>query len=107
MSYQTITPAEMKARMSEPDAPLLIDVREPFEYEIARVEGAELLPMSRFYEWAGTLEKEREIVVMCHHGVRSAQVCNALAQGGFTKLYNLAGGIDRWAYEVDANVPVY
>jgi rhodanese-related sulfurtransferase len=107
MNYQTITPAEFAARMKETDAPLLIDVREPVEYEIARVEGAQLLPMSRFYEWAGTLDKEREIVVMCHHGIRSAQVCQALAQGGFTKLYNLAGGINRWSREVDPSVPVY
>ena len=103
-----MTPAEFCARHERGDAPLLIDVREPAEYEIARVEGARLLPMSRFYEWADTLDPTQEIAVMCHHGVRSAQVCHALARhGGFTKLYNLTGGIDRWANEVDANVPVY
>ena len=107
MSYETITPAEFQARREHGDALLLIDVREPLEFDIARVEGAQLLPMSRFYEWAGSLEKEQEIVVMCHHGIRSAQVCQALAQHGFTKLYNLAGGIDRWAYEVDPQVAVY
>jgi rhodanese-related sulfurtransferase len=107
MSYQTITPAEFAARRESGEDLLLIDVREPVEYEIARVEGAELLPMSRFYEWAGTLGQEREIVVMCHHGIRSARVCAALAQGGFTRLYNLAGGIDRWAQEVDTSVPLY
>ena len=107
MSYQTITPAEFAARRDQGDDLLLLDVREPIEFDIARVEGAQLLPMSRFYEWAGTLEKEQEIVVLCHHGIRSAQVCNALAQHGFTKLYNLAGGIDRWSYEVDPQVPAY
>ena len=107
MLYQTMTPAEFHARLSQGDAPLLIDVREPFEYQIARVACAQLLPMSRFYEWAGTLDPQQETVVMCHHGIRSAQVCNVLAQNGFHKLYNLAGGIDRWAYEVDNSIPVY
>ena len=107
MSYQSITATALQARLGEEDAPLLIDVREPIEYEIARVAGAQLLPMSRFYEWAGTLDTQREIVVMCHHGIRSAQVCYALAQSGYTKLFNLTGGIAAWSAEVDHNVPQY
>lgn len=86
---------------------LLIDVREPVEHDLARVEGARLLPLSKFNEWSGTLNPDEEIVVMCHHGIRSAQVCAYLAEQGFKKLHNLAGGIDRWSYEVDASVPRY
>jgi rhodanese-related sulfurtransferase len=107
MSYQTITPSEYAGRAARGGRVRLIDVREPQEFELARVEGAELLPMSRFQEWAGALDPEEEIVFMCHHGIRSAQVCSVLAGSGFTKLYNLAGGIDRWSAEVDRAVPRY
>ena len=107
-SFKTITPAEFAERAARGERVRLIDVREPVEFELARVEGAELLPMSRFNEWAGRLgDPAEEIVVMCHHGVRSAQVCSALAYAGFTNLHNLAGGIDRWSDEVDPSVPKY
>ncbi|HEX8458073.1 MAG TPA: rhodanese-like domain-containing protein [Pyrinomonadaceae bacterium] len=107
MSYQTISPAEFAERAARGERVRLIDVREPEEFELARVEGAELLPLSRFSEWAGTLDAEEEIVVMCHHGIRSAQVCAYLAGQGFTKMSNLAGGIERWSREVDPHVPRY
>jgi rhodanese-related sulfurtransferase len=107
MEYQTITPAELDARRKRGDELLLIDVREVFEHEVARIEGARLLPLSVFNEWAGTLDPAAEIVVMCHHGIRSAQVCSVLARQGFAKLSNLAGGIDRWSRDVDPLVPLY
>jgi rhodanese-related sulfurtransferase len=107
MSYETITPKQLDERIRRGESLRLIDVREPIEFELARIEGAELLPLSRFDEWAHSLSPEDEIVVMCHHGIRSAQVCMALAREGFGKLYNLAGGIDRWSYEVDPSVPQY
>lgn len=107
MSYETITPAEYAARAARGARVRLIDVREPEEHELTRVEGAELLPLSRFAEWAARLDPEEEIVFMCHHGVRSAQVCAVLARSGFAKLSNLAGGIDRWSAEVDPKVPRY
>lgn len=106
-NYETISPAELKQRMASGDNLLLIDVREPIEYEMARIEGARLLPLSRFPEWAATLDPQQEIVFMCHHGIRSAQVCAHLAREGFEKLYNLAGGIDSWSCEVDPGVPRY
>ena len=105
--YKTITPAEFAARAARGERLRLIDVREPEEFELARVEGAELLPLSRFDEWAGGLDPEEELVVMCHHGIRSAHVCALLARSGFSKLHNLAGGIDRWSTEVDRRVPRY
>ncbi|MBD0327206.1 MAG: hypothetical protein ICV68_12290 [Pyrinomonadaceae bacterium] len=107
MDYRTITPVELEARLKRGDELQLIDVREPLEHEMARIEGARLLPLSVFHEWAGTLNPEAEIVVMCHHGIRSAQVCAFLARQGFRKLSNLAGGIDRWSHEVDPRVPLY
>ncbi len=108
MSYETITPKQLEARRKRGERLRLIDVREPVEYEIARIEDAELLPLSRFNEWAGTLKNpDEEIVVMCHHGIRSAQVCAFLTRQGFKRLYNLTGGIDRWSQEVDPSVPQY
>lgn len=107
MSYKTITPAEFAERAARGETMRLVDVREPAEFELARIEGAELLPLSRFQEWAGALDPAEEIVFMCHHGIRSAHVCAMLARAGFEKLYNLAGGIDRWSEEVDPRVPRY
>jgi len=107
MSYSIISPTEVAGRIERGEQFDFIDVREPEEYELARVDGARLLPLSRFAEWAGTLDPEAEIVVVCHHGIRSAQVCAMLARQGFTKLSNLSGGIDRWSVEVDRSVPRY
>lgn len=107
MNYKTITPAEFAELRGRGEAPLLVDVREPQEYELARVEGAELMPLSRFDEWAPRLDPKREIVFMCHHGIRSAQVCAFLARAGFKNLSNLDGGIARWSDEVDPRVPHY
>lgn len=107
MNYKTVTPAELHKRITRGEQIALIDVREPEEFEIARIEGARLLPLSRFHEWSHTLNSEDELVVMCHHGIRSAQVCSVLARVGFKKLYNLAGGIDAWSAEVEVSVPRY
>lgn len=107
MSYKIITPTELNERLKRGDKLSLVDVREPFEFEIARIEGADLLPMTRFNEWIGLLHSEEEIVVICHHGIRSAQVCSYLSQQGFEKIYNLTGGIDAWSSEVDSGIPRY
>ncbi|HYY98983.1 MAG TPA: rhodanese-like domain-containing protein [Pyrinomonadaceae bacterium] len=107
MGFKTITPSQLSERMRGEAPPLVVDVREPEEYELARVEGARLLPLSLFNEWAPSLDPERETVFMCHHGIRSAQVCAYLSRQGFVKAHNLAGGIDRWSTDVDPTVPRY
>jgi rhodanese-related sulfurtransferase len=107
MSFKTITPSQLSERMRGHEPPLVVDVREPEEYELSRVEFARLLPLSLFNEWAASLDPERETVFICHHGVRSAQVCAFLSRQGFAKLHNLAGGIDRWSTDVDPSVPRY
>lgn len=107
MLYKSISPAGLAERLKKEEKFRLIDVREPVEYEIARVREAELLPLSRFAEWNGALNAEDEIVVMCHHGIRSANVCMYLAQNGFEKVFNLEGGIDAWSVDVDGDVPRY
>lgn len=107
MDFKNINPSQLSERMRGEEPPLVIDVREPEEYELARVEGTRLLPLSLFNEWATSLDPERETVFMCHHGMRSAQVCAWLSRQGFGKVHNLAGGIDRWSTEIDPTVPRY
>lgn len=107
MNYKLITPTELSERLKRGEKLSLIDVREPIEFEIARIEGAELYPIMKMIEWVGLLRSDEEIVVICHHGIRSAQVCSFLAQQGFDKVYNLTGGIEAWAEEVDVNMPRY
>ncbi len=107
MTYETITPLELAVRRARGERVRVIDVREPEEFVLARVEDTELLPLSRFQEWAEALSPDEEIIFMCHHGMRSAQVCTYLARRGFTKLHNLAGGIERWSTDVDRGVPRY
>lgn len=107
MIYDSITAAQLAEKLKTGEEINLIDVREPIEYEMARIETATLLPLSRFQEWIDRLEPGGEIIVMCHHGVRSGQVCAYLVQNGFEKVFNLEGGIDAWSAEVDERVPRY
>ena len=98
--YGEITPKELKARMDAGAAPRIIDVREPYEYAICHIEGAELKPLPLIAEWWRELDPDEEIVFQCHSGQRSAYACMMLARAGFTNVKNLTGGIDRWAFEV-------
>jgi rhodanese-related sulfurtransferase len=107
MLYESISPTELNERLKNGEKVNLIDVREVWEYELAHLESAKLLPLSRFNEWIGELKPEEETVVMCHHGIRSANVCLFLLRNGFEKVFNLDGGIDLWSKEVDAEVPRY
>lgn len=86
----------------------LLDVREPWEYETARIEGAKLIPMGDVPARAHQeLDPDEHIVVVCHHGVRSLTVTNWLRQQGFEKAQSMRGGIDGWARTVDPKVPLY
>jgi adenylyltransferase/sulfurtransferase len=102
-----ITPHELKRRMDAGERFELIDVREPFEYEIAQIDGAKLIPLGEITERLDELEREQPIIVHCHSGMRSAQAVQLLQERGFAKVYNLEGGIDAWSDQVDANVPKY
>ena len=87
--------------------PQLIDVREPWEYQICRIEGSELMPMRSLAERIGELDPADSIVFVCHHGTRSMQVAQFLARQGFENVYNLTGGVDAWARQVDTAMPTY
>ena len=102
----TITPSELKERLDAGDRPELLDVREPWEFELARIEGSKLIPMGELAERVSELDPARETVVICHHGNRSAYVARALQQTGFRKVLNLEGGVDAYS-DVDGFVPRY
>ncbi len=93
--------------ISAPDRPLLLDVREPWEFETAHIDGATLIPMRTINDRAAELDPAQETVVICHHGIRSRMVCRFLENQGFSNLINLSGGVDAWAREVDPQMPTY
>ena len=89
------------------NAPLVLDVRESWEYEICHIEGSQSLPMREIPARANRLARETDIVLVCHHGMRSLQAANYLARTGFSCVYNLIGGIAAWAELIDPAMPRY
>lgn len=89
------------------EPPLLLDVREPWEVEKAGLPGITAIPMQQIPAQINQLDRDREIVAVCHHGGRSMQVAIFLQQQGFERLSNLTGGMDAWSREIDPNIPRY
>jgi molybdopterin/thiamine biosynthesis adenylyltransferase/rhodanese-related sulfurtransferase len=102
-----ITPAQLAARIARGDDFDLIDVREPHEWDIARIPGARLIPLATLVNELPTLDSAREIVVHCKMGGRSAKAVQQLQASGFRKVWNLSGGITRWSDDVDPTTPKY
>jgi rhodanese-related sulfurtransferase len=102
-----VTPAEFVRRRDAGEDLVLLDVREPRELALASVPGAVHIRMSEVPARLGELDREREIVVMCHSGVRSLAVARFLQQQGYDRVANLAGGIARWGREVDPSMRQY
>jgi rhodanese-related sulfurtransferase len=102
-----ITPAEVKQRLDRGEKLVLIDVREPWEFSVCRIEGAKLIPMGTVPANLQALDADDEIVVYCHHGVRSLDVTVWLRGQGVEGAKSLAGGIERWSVEIDPKVPKY
>ena len=104
-----ITPAQLAAWMSDTNRaqPMLLDVREPWEHEKARIEGSQLVPMGAIPARVAELDPARDIVAICHHGGRSMQVGLFLEKNGFANVHNLSGGVDAWSRTVDPSVPLY
>lgn len=86
---------------------VLLDVREPWEFDICRIENSINLPMGQIVNKLDELDKNLQYIVICHHGVRSLQVAMYLSRNGFTNIINLQGGVDAWARDVDIHMPVY
>ena len=104
-----MTVHELQARLAEQSAerPHLLDVRESWEWQLARIDGSQHLPMNEIPGEVENLERTQPMVVICHHGVRSLQVIAFLQRAGFDNLHNLQGGIDAWAREIDPKIPIY
>lgn len=104
-----MSPTELQQHLTETvQPPLLLDVREGWEYQHCRIEGSQLMPMGQVRGEAQVLDPDRETVVICHHGIRSFSVARFLENElGFTNVINLAGGVAAWAREVDADMPTY
>jgi rhodanese-related sulfurtransferase len=106
---KTISASELAAWLADAGRakPMLLDVREPWEYERARIAGSQLVPMRELPGRLEEIDPERDVVAICHHGGRSAQVVLFLERNGYSKVHNLAGGVNAWSRTVDPAVPQY
>jgi rhodanese-related sulfurtransferase len=98
--------ADWLADESRP-GPVLLDVREPWEVELCQLAGSQNIPMQQVPARCDELDPDQDIVVICHHGVRSMQVASFLEHKGFGAVHNLTGGVEAWANEVDSNMRRY
>ena len=106
MSF-TITPKELKDRLDKGDKLVLLDVREEWEFSMAKIEGSVLVPLGTLPQSLQTLDREDEIVAICHMGMRSQSATEFLLQQGYKSVKNLIGGVDAWSVQVDPSVPRY
>ena len=103
-----MTPSALNEHLAQANpSPLLLDVREPWEYQQVHLPNSRLIPMMQIPAALSEFDPNKEIVVICHHGVRSRQVAYFLESNGFHNVINLYGGIDAWAREVDSSLPIY
>lgn len=103
-----LEPSQLQQRLQQDgQPPLLLDVREAWEFAIASIEGSRHIPMNEVPGRLDELDSGRETVVICHHGMRSEQVARYLEQNGFSDISNLSGGIDSWARKIDDSIPLY
>lgn len=109
MPVQEISVHEASEALKSSAPPRLIDVREDDEWQVCRLPGAELIPLSNFAELAADKLQSRDeaLILYCHHGARSARAADYLERLGYTNVRNLTGGIDAWALEIDPSVPRY
>jgi rhodanese-related sulfurtransferase len=107
MSIKQLSATELKNRIQQEDDLFLLDVREPHEFKYASIPGSVLIPLNQIPQRLAELDPQREIVVICHHGMRSQQAANFLERSGFKNIANLKGGIDAWSLECDSSVARY
>ena len=104
-----LSPPQLRAWLADPARarPLLLDVREPWEFQTCRIGDSLLVPMREVPARLAEIDANAEVVVICHHGSRSQQVALFLERQGYARVHNLAGGVDAWARSVDPAMPVY
>jgi rhodanese-related sulfurtransferase len=102
------TPTQLKECLEQgAEPPLLLDVREPWEFQVCAIADSRLIPMGQIPTAYQELDPSRETVVICHHGIRSRQVAFFLERAGFSNVINLTGGVDAWARDIDPDMPTY
>ncbi len=104
---QTIPAEELKKKLDTGEKPILLDVRESWEFSICKIKDSINISMSNPEKLINELNTDDEIVVICHHGMRSFQVCEFLEENGFKDVLNLDGGIDSWAKTIDKDMAQY
>jgi len=102
-----LTPREVRERLTSRNDILFVDVRERWEYETSRIEGSILIPLREIPGNLSRLRAGREIVLFCHHGIRSLDAAAWLREQGVDGAWSMAGGIDGWSAEIDSSVPRY
>ena len=102
-----ITPKELKDRLDKGDKLVLLDVREPWENQLAKLDNSILIPLGTLPNSLSQLDRNAEIIAYCHHGMRSGDATGFLLQQGFSNVKNLIGGIDAWSVQVDGSVSRY
>lgn len=107
MTIKQVSAIQLKERMGRLEPVLLLDVREPYEYQYARIDNSVLIPLNQIPSRLHELDPLQETVVICHHGVRSQQAAQFLVHAGFKYIANLTGGIDAWSCYCDDSVPRY
>jgi rhodanese-related sulfurtransferase len=101
-------PAQVREHLERTEQPVqLLDVREPWEYELCNLPGSLLVPLGRLHTQLDQLDHDQETIVICHHGIRSRQAAMYLERNGFRKVINLSGGVDAWAREIDPEMSIY
>ena len=100
-------PKQLQEFLQQPHESWLIDVREIWEFNVCRIEPSRLIPMNTLPSHALSWNKEQSMIMICHHGIRSRMAARYLEDNGFTHIINLSGGVNRWAQEVDPNMPTY
>ena len=107
MTVKQLSAIELKNRIQLEDKLFLLDVREPHEFQYAHIANSVLIPLNQIPDRLGELDLQQEIVVICHHGMRSLQAANYLVQSGYKNIANLTGGIDAWSCTCDSSVRRY
>jgi rhodanese-related sulfurtransferase len=105
--FRDLTPEQLRDLISQGRTPRLIDVREPEEFALCRLPGADLHPAAQIAEWSKTLQPDDEIVIYCHHGIRSLHAVMYLTARGFRHVMHLRGGLDAYSLRADPSVPRY
>lgn len=107
MPIKQISATALHSKIQQENKLFLLDVREPDEFQYTRIEDSVLIPLNQLPQRLNELNLQQEIVVICHHGIRSQQACQYLVNSGFENVTNLTGGIDAWSRTCDSSVPRY